>query len=128
MITMITKVTSPCGLDFKWGQTPVLEVDGEHLGQTTLICRYLGEKHKLAVEDPWIAIRQQEAVENLHDVSNVASFAYYFRSDSLIKFFFFFFNLLNLSHSHFLFFVCSFLLSLLIYSLVMSLYSQRDRW
>ncbi|KAK8402146.1 hypothetical protein O3P69_001317 [Scylla paramamosain] len=65
--------------ELKWGQTPVLEVDGEHLGQTTVICRYLGEKHDLAVEDSWTATRQQEAVEYLHDVSSLAAFAFYFR-------------------------------------------------
>lgn len=65
--------------DFEWQQTPVLEVDGERLGQTTVICRFLGEKHKLAVEDPWTATRQQEAVEYLHDVSGMAASAFYFR-------------------------------------------------
>lgn len=65
--------------DYKWGQTPVLEVDGKQLGQTTVICRYLGEKHNMAVEDAWIASRQQEAVEYLHDASSLVAYAYYFR-------------------------------------------------
>lgn len=65
--------------DFKWGQTPVLEVDGKQLAQTTVICRFLGEKHKLAVEDLWTASRQQEAVEFLHDLSALAAYTYYFR-------------------------------------------------
>ena len=62
----------------------MLEVDGEQLGQTTVICRYLGEKHNMAPEDPWIACRLQEAVEYLHDVSTLSAFAFYFRCVPLI--------------------------------------------
>lgn len=57
----------------------MLEIDGQRLGQTLVICRYLGEKHKLAVEDSWTATRQQEAVEYLHDLSNTIAYALYSR-------------------------------------------------
>ncbi|XP_063592916.1 hematopoietic prostaglandin D synthase-like [Penaeus indicus] len=56
--------------EFKFRKVPVLMVDGEQLHQTTVICRFLGERHHLASGDLWTATRQMEVVEALHDLTN----------------------------------------------------------
>ncbi|XP_042869261.1 hematopoietic prostaglandin D synthase-like [Penaeus japonicus] len=56
--------------EFRFGKVPVLEVDGEQLHQTTVICRFLGEKHDLVSRDLWTTTRQMEVVEALHDLTN----------------------------------------------------------
>lgn len=56
--------------EFKFRKVPVLMVDGEQLHQTTVICRFLGERHNLASGDLWTITRQMEVVEALHDLTN----------------------------------------------------------
>ncbi|CAL4173124.1 unnamed protein product [Meganyctiphanes norvegica] len=54
--------------DFEWKVNPVLVIGGkDKLHQTTVICRYLGEKHGLCSSDAWTKTRQQECVEAMHD-------------------------------------------------------------
>ncbi|KAK7069494.1 hypothetical protein SK128_018032, partial [Halocaridina rubra] len=56
---------------FAWGKTPVLIVSGQQLHQTTVICRYLAEKHNFISNDLWTATKQQEVAEGVHDITNI---------------------------------------------------------
>lgn len=57
--------------EFEWRKSPVLMVDGQQLHQTTVICRYLAEKHDFISKDFWTVTRQQEVVEGVHDIGNL---------------------------------------------------------
>jgi len=51
-----------------WGQLPVFEVNGEPLGQTMTICRFLARKFKLAGKDEWEAAKCDEYVDAASDL------------------------------------------------------------
>lgn len=51
-----------------FGQTPVLEVDGKRIHQSTAICRYLAKQFGLAGKDDWENLEIDAAVDTVHDL------------------------------------------------------------
>ncbi|XP_063977327.1 uncharacterized protein LOC135162608 [Diachasmimorpha longicaudata] len=51
-----------------FGQTPVLEVDGKKIHQSTAICRYLAKQFGLAGKDDWENLEIDAAVDTIHDL------------------------------------------------------------
>jgi len=54
----------------RWGQVPLLEVDGKALTQSVAISRYLAEKYKLVPENPFEAALCNEYVDAVQDILN----------------------------------------------------------
>jgi len=54
---------------FKYGQVPVLYVDGKELAQSNTIMRFLGRKFKMTGADEWESARCDEFVDSMNDLS-----------------------------------------------------------
>ncbi|XP_011309957.1 glutathione S-transferase [Fopius arisanus] len=51
-----------------FGQTPVLEVDGKKIHQSTAICRYLAKQFGLAGKNDWENLEIDAAIDTIHDL------------------------------------------------------------
>jgi len=69
---------------FTWGTVPVLEVDGQQLGQSNAILRYVAKKHNLAGDNDFESAKADEMVEAMNDLKK-AAFAPFYEKDEAKK-------------------------------------------
>lgn len=56
--------------EITFGQLPVLEINGERIGQSVAICRYVAKEHGLAGKDNWTAAKADEIGDSITDLIN----------------------------------------------------------